>query len=54
MLTLREELRLGVFEKRVLGPKRDEETEERRKLHMRSFIICTHPKISLGRSSKRG
>jgi len=37
-LTLREERRLGVFEKRVLrrivGPKRDEVTGEWRKLHM--------------------
>jgi hypothetical protein len=36
-LTLREELRLGVFEKRVLrrmfGPKRDEVTGKWRKLH---------------------
>jgi hypothetical protein len=35
-LTLREEQRLGVFENRVLrifGPKRDEVTEEWRKLH---------------------
>jgi len=40
--------RLRVFENRVLrrifGPKTDELTEEWRKLHMRSLIICTaHP-----------
>jgi hypothetical protein len=44
-LTLREEHRLRVFENRVLrkifGPKRDEVTGEWRKLHMRSFVICT-------------
>jgi hypothetical protein len=43
-----------VFENRVLrrifGPKRDEVTGEWRKLPMRSFIICTHPKISLDKS----
>jgi hypothetical protein len=40
-LTIREEHKLRVFENRVLrkifGPKRD-----RTKLHMRSFITCTH------------
>jgi hypothetical protein len=47
-LALRVEHRLSVFEKRVLrrilGPKRDEVTWERRKLHMRNLMICTpHP-----------
>jgi hypothetical protein len=50
-LTLREEHRLRVFENRVLrrifGPKRDEVTGE-----WRNFIICTHPQISLGKSSQ--
>jgi hypothetical protein len=32
-LTLREEHRLGVFENRDLGPKRDEVTGEWRRLH---------------------
>jgi hypothetical protein len=36
--------------RRIFGPKRDDVTGEWRKL--RSFIICTHPKISLGRSSQ--
>jgi hypothetical protein len=44
-LTLREEHRLRVFEKRVLKrifePKRDEVIGGWRKLHNRSFIICT-------------
>jgi hypothetical protein len=44
-LTLREEHRLQVFENRVLrrifGPKRDEVTGEWRKLHTKSFMICT-------------
>jgi hypothetical protein len=43
-LTLREEHSLGVFENRVLrrifGPKRDEVTADRRKLH-NEFIIYT-------------
>jgi hypothetical protein len=43
-----------MFDKRVLrrisGPKIDEVTGEWRKL--RSFIICTHPQISLGRSNQ--
>jgi hypothetical protein len=40
--------------KKNIGPKRDEVTGEWRKLHntMRNFIICTHPQISLGRSSE--
>jgi hypothetical protein len=52
---LKEEHRPRVFENRVLrrifGPKRDEVTGEWRKLH-RNFIICTHPQISLGKSSQ--
>jgi hypothetical protein len=55
-LTLRERYRLRVFENRVLriifGPKRDEVTGEWRKLHSGSFIICTHPHISLGRTNQ--
>jgi hypothetical protein len=42
---LREEHRVRVFENRVLrkifGLKRDEVTGEWRKLHSRSFVICT-------------
>jgi hypothetical protein len=49
-LTLREEHRLRVFENRVLrrmlGPKRDDVTGEW------SFICCTHPQISLGKSNQ--
>jgi hypothetical protein len=55
-LILREEHRLRVFENRVLrrifGPKRDEVTGERRKLHNGNFIICTHHQILLGRSNQ--
>jgi hypothetical protein len=55
-LTLREEHRLGVFENRVLRrifvPKRDEVTGEWGSCTMRNFIICTHPQISLGKSSQ--
>jgi hypothetical protein len=47
-LTLREELRLRVFENRVLrrifGPKRDEVKGNGGSCTMRNFIICTHPK----------
>jgi hypothetical protein len=54
-LTLREEYRLRVSEKkvvkRIFGPKRDEEENEA-SCTMRSFIVCTHPRISLGRSNK--
>jgi hypothetical protein len=53
---IREEHRLRVFENRVLrrifGPKRYKVTGEWGKLHSRSFIICAHPKISLGRSNE--
>jgi len=47
-LTLREELRLRIFEKRVLrrifGPKRDEVTRVEENYIMRSLIIRTpHP-----------
>jgi hypothetical protein len=55
-MTLREEHRLRVFENRVLrrifGPKRDEVTGNGGSCTMRSFIICTHPQISLGKSSQ--
>jgi hypothetical protein len=55
-LTLREEHRLRVFENRVLrrifGPKRDEVTENGGSCTMRNFIICSHPQISLGKSSQ--
>jgi hypothetical protein len=48
--------RLRVFEKRMLrkifGPKRDEATEELRKLHNGELYICTHHKILLGRSNQ--
>jgi hypothetical protein len=43
-LTLTEEIRLTVFENRVLrrifGPERDEVTGEWRRLNNRSFMIC--------------
>jgi hypothetical protein len=39
--------------RRIFGPKRDEVTREWRSYTMRSFIICTHPQISLGRSIQR-
>ena len=47
-LTLREERKLGVFEKvvlrRIFGPRRDEVTGERRRLHNEELNICTaHP-----------
>ena len=47
-LTLREELRLRVFENKVLrgifGPKRDEVTIDWRTLHGRNLMICIpHP-----------
>ena len=47
-LTLREERKLRLFEKRVLrrifGPRRDEVTGERRRLHNEKLMICTpHP-----------
>jgi hypothetical protein len=55
-LTLREEHRLRVFENRVLrrifGPKRDEVIGEWRKLHNEELHTCTHPQISLGKSSQ--
>jgi hypothetical protein len=44
-----------VFDNRVLRkiftPKRDEVTEAGESCTVRSFIICTHPKILLGRSN---
>jgi hypothetical protein len=46
-----------VFENRVLrrifGPKRDEVTGERRKLHSGEFIICTYHQIFI-RQAKSG
>jgi hypothetical protein len=51
-LTLREERRLRVFEKRVLrrvfGPKRDEVTGIWRKYIIRSLVICTPYPILCG------
>ena len=45
-LTLREELRLRVFEnmvlRRIFGPKRDEVTENGEYYIKRTFMICTH------------
>jgi hypothetical protein len=50
-LALREEHRLRVFKnrdlRRIFGPKKDEFTGS---CAVWSFIICTHPQISLGRS----
>jgi hypothetical protein len=44
---LREERRLRVFENRVLrrvfGPKMDEVTRDRRKLHNEELICAAHP-----------
>jgi hypothetical protein len=37
---------------RIFGPKRDQVTGEWRSCTMRNFIICSHPKISLARSSQ--
>jgi hypothetical protein len=55
-ITLREEHRLRVFEKKVLrrifAPKRDEVTGEWKSFTVRNLIICTHPQISLGRSNQ--
>jgi hypothetical protein len=55
-LTLREENRLRVFEERVLRRifvlRKDEIAGEWRKLQIRSFKFCTHPKILLGRSNQ--
>jgi hypothetical protein len=36
----------------IFGPNRDEVTGEKRKLHNRSFIICTHPQTSLARPNQ--
>jgi hypothetical protein len=56
-LTLREERRLRVFEKRVLmrifGPERDEVTGEWRRLHIRGLMICTRHQV-LFELSNRG
>ena len=56
-LTLREERRLRMFENRVLrkifGPKRDEVTEEWRKLHIEELnIFCTYHQIFFGGSNQ--
>jgi hypothetical protein len=55
-LTLREEHRLRMFQnrglRRIFGPKRDEVTGDGGSCTMRNFIICTHPQISLGKSSQ--
>jgi hypothetical protein len=52
---LREEYRLRVFENRVLRRmfelKQDYVTGEGGSCTVRSFIICIHPQISLGRSN---
>jgi hypothetical protein len=51
-LTLKEEHRLRMFEKRVLrrisGPERDEVTETGENYTMRSSLICTIHQILLG------
>jgi len=51
-LTLREESRVRVFEKRaprrIFGPKRDEVTSEWRKLHNEELLICTPQQILFG------
>jgi hypothetical protein len=55
-LTLREEHILRVFENRVLRrifvPKRDDVMENGGSSTMRSFIICTHLQIFLGRPNQ--
>ena len=55
-LTLREERRLRVFEnralRRIFGPKRDEVTGERRKIHNNELMICTSHQILLGWSNR--
>jgi hypothetical protein len=55
-LMLREEHSLRVFENRVLrrifGPKRERRLGNGGSSTVRSFIICTHPQISLGKSSQ--
>jgi len=57
-LTLREERRLRVFEKRLLrrifGPKRDEVTGEWRKLHSEELnVLCSSPNILRVTKSRR-
>jgi hypothetical protein len=51
-LTLREEQKLRVFEnrllRRVFGPKRDEVTEEWRRLHNEELMTCTHHQMLFG------
>jgi hypothetical protein len=55
-LTLREEHRLRVFEnrvhRRIFGPKWVEVTGNGGSFTISSFIICTNPQISLGKSSQ--
>jgi hypothetical protein len=57
-LTLREELRLRVFENRVLrrifGPKRDEVMGEWRNMHSGELHNFTHHQILLGRTNQGG
>jgi hypothetical protein len=52
-LASREEQRLWMFEnsvlRRIFGPNTNEVVKEFKKLHNKSFIICIHPQISLGR-----
>jgi hypothetical protein len=56
-LTFNEEHRLGVFENRVLsrifGPKKDEVTGERRRLHSEELHILYSSPNLLGRSNQR-
>jgi ABC-type uncharacterized transport system substrate-binding protein len=55
-MCLRKEHRLRVFENRVLRrifrTKRDEVQENGGSCTMRSFILCTHPHIFIGRSNQ--
>jgi hypothetical protein len=55
-LTLREELKLRVFENRVLrkifGPKRDEYHRSGENYITRSSMICTPHRVLFGRSNR--
>jgi hypothetical protein len=55
-LTFSEEHRMRMFENRVLrrinGTKRDKVTENGESCTKGSFIICSNPHISLGRSNR--
>jgi hypothetical protein len=42
------------YKENIYGAKRDEVVGEWRSYTVRSFIFCTHPKISLGTSSHGG